>query len=151
MLTAAAAGLLAGAPAVAQAPPDYSVMVVKHGKQSVQATLGTACQPTADGGQQCTEATYPLKTTGSLKLTRGGEVTLLLKAPAGYVRWRAARIDGRGQEQLVAYGEAKVVTKTKKRWRVKLPTNLKRSTKLLGFDVVFPSAYSSFEVGASVR
>jgi hypothetical protein len=149
--TVACAGMLAGAPAVAQAPPDYTVMVVKHGKQAVQATLGTSCQPTATGGSQCNEATYPLQGTGAVRVSRGGTVTLLFRAPAGYVRWRAARIDGAGQEQLTAYGEAKVVTKTKKRWKIVLPKNLRASTKLLGFDVVYPNAYSSFEVGATVR
>lgn len=151
MVAGALLGAGAVAPAAAQAPPDYAVMVVKVGKQSVQATQGTSCQPAPDGTQSCTESTYPLKTTGVLTLTRGGEATLLLKAAAGYVRWRAARIDGTGQEQLVAYGEAKVVTKTKKRWRVRLPKDLRRSTRLLGFDVVYPNAYSSFEVGAKVR
>lgn len=150
-MCALGAGLFAGAPAVAQAPPEYGVLVVKHGKQSVQGTLGTNCQPTPEGGQQCAEATYPLQTTGKVTLTRGKEVQLLLKAPAGYVRWRAARVNGVGEEVLIKFGEARVATKTKKRWKFTVPKDLRKSTTILGFDVVYPSAYASFEVGAKVR
>lgn len=131
--------------------PDYKTMIVKARRQSVQATLGTHCVPTADGNGDCSEATYPLKTTGVLKVHRGDSVTLLFAAAVGDVRWRAARIDGRGEEQLTATGIAKVVTKTKKRWKISIPKNLRRSSKLLGFDVRSPNAYASFEVGLVVQ
>lgn len=143
-----AAGPLAGA---AENPPDFTRLIVKVGSRSVQATLGTHCVPTADGSGGCTEATYPLQTTGRVTIRRDGEVTLLSGAPAGYVAWRAARIDGRGEEVIVAKGEARSITKTKKRWRIKLPKNLRRSTKLLGFSVTYPNAFAGFEVGATVK
>ena len=146
-----ASALTAGSLAQADTAPDFTRLIVKVGKRSVQATLGTHCVPTADGKGQCDTAAYPLKTTGSVTLSRGGEVTLLFGAPAGYVSWRAARIDGTGKEVPVATGEAKVVTKTKKRWRITLPKNLRRSTKLLGFSVNYPNAFASFEVGATVK
>lgn len=150
VVTVMGAGLAAGAPAVAQAP-EYGTMIVKHGKQSVQATLGTNCQPTATGGQECADAKYPLATTGRVTLTRGKEVKLLLKASAGYVRWRAARVTSAGEEVLLTYGEANVVSKTKRQWRLTVPKDLRKSATILGFDVVYPSAYASFEVGAKVR
>jgi len=143
-----AAGPLARA---ADKPPDFTRMIVKVGKKSVQATLGTNCVPSADGQGSCTEASYPLKTTGKVTVKRGQQVTLLFGAPAGYVSWRAARLSAKGEEVITAKGEAKAVTKTKKRWRLTLPKNLSRSTKLLGFSVVYPNAYASFEVGAAVK
>lgn len=146
----AAAGIAAPL-AFAASTPDYTKLIVKSGKKSVQATLGTHCVPTPDGAGSCGESTYPLKTTGTVTVSRGSEVTLLFAAPVGDVRWRAARINSAGQEVATATGVAKLVTKTKKRWRVTLPKNLKRSSKLLGFDVQSPNAYASFEVGLKVR
>jgi hypothetical protein len=84
-------------------------------------------------------------------ISRGGEVTLLSSAPAGYVAWRAARLDSKGEEVILAKGEAKSVTKTKKRWRIKVPKTLRKSTKLLGFSVTYPNAFAAFEVGAIVK
>jgi hypothetical protein len=141
------AGSLAGA---AETSPDFTRLIVKVGARSVQATLGTHCVP-ADGKGNCTDAHYPLKTTGKVTISRGGQVTLLIGAPAGYVAWRAARVDGKGEEIITAKGEAKPITKTKKRWRLKLPKSLRRSTKLLGFSVTYPNAFAAFEVGASVK
>jgi hypothetical protein len=93
-----------------------------------------------------------LKTTGTLKLRRGAEVTLIFRGDAGNVTWRAARIDGRGQEKLTASGVAALVTKkSKRRWRITLPKNVSLTSDLLGFDVQYPNAYSSFEVGLKVR
>jgi hypothetical protein len=144
--------LLAGPVAVAQTPPpDYTVMIVKVGKQAVEATLGTYCHPQADGTGKCGQADYPLKGTGKVTLYQNGTVKLLLRAQASRVAWRAARIDGTGKERIVAVGEAKPLLKTHRQWQMKLPKNLSRTTDLLGWDVNYPYAYSSFEVGAKVR
>ncbi len=149
---AVGSGVMVGA-ATAQetATPDYGSMFVKASKQSVQATLGARCHPDMTGSGNCVEVAYPLKTTGTLKLRPGTTVTLLFRADAGNVTWRAARIDGRGQEKATAIGTAKLVTRrTKRRWQITLPKNLSRSSDLLGFDVQYPNAYSSFEVGLKV-
>jgi hypothetical protein len=143
-----AAGPLARA---ADKPPDFTRMIVKVGKKSVQATLGTHCVPTADGGGSCSEADYPLKTTGKVTIKARQHITLLFGAPAGDVSWRAARVTSKGVEVITAKGEARPVTKTKKRWRLTLPKSMRKSTKLLGFNVNYPNAFASFEVGASVR
>ncbi|MCW3010883.1 MAG: hypothetical protein JWO90_1287 [Solirubrobacterales bacterium] len=149
------AGALVGSGAMAQetATPDYRFMVLKASKQSVQATLGAYCHPNSTAAENCSVVPrYPLKTTGTLRLRRGTTVTMLFRADAGNVTWRAARIDGRGREQLTATGVAKLVTtKSKRRWKLTLPKRLSRSTDLLGFDVQYPNAYSSFEVGLRVR
>jgi hypothetical protein len=128
-------------------------MVLVAGKKSVQATLGANCRPNPDGtpGGPCVDSKYPLKTSGNVTLHGGDTVTLLLGAPAGYVGWRAARIDGAGKEQITAVGEGKPATKTQKRWRLILPQKLSTRTKLLGFDVYYRNAYSSFEVGSIVK
>ncbi|MDQ3631705.1 MAG: hypothetical protein M3417_10645 [Actinomycetota bacterium] len=152
--TALGCGLVMQA-AVAQpaAAPDYRVMFVKSGKQSVQATLGAYCHPADPDPANCSKGpSYPLKTTGRLTLKRGAKVTLLFRGNAGDVTWRAARIDGRGQEKLTASGVAGLVTKrSKRRWQITLPKNVSLSSDLLGFDVQYPNAYSSFEVGLKVR
>jgi hypothetical protein len=130
---------------------DYKKLVVVSGKKSAQATLGTRCHPGVNGSPgDCAEAKYPLKTTGVVSLRAGERVTLLLGAPATDVSWRAARIDGTGKEQLVDVGTAFPATKTQKRWRIHLPKRMSRRTKLLGFDIVYKNAYSSFEIGAKV-
>jgi len=147
--------LAAAAPAAAPLP-DFTRMIVKVGNKSVQATVGTRCVPDARGKGACTDAVYPLKTTGSVTLRPGGEAELLLGAAAGDISWRAARIDGAGKEKILRFGgtpvtgEAKRVTKTGKRWRITLPKTLSRSTDLLGFSVVYPNANAAFEVGAKV-
>jgi hypothetical protein len=142
---------LAAIGAGAATTPDYSKMIVVSGKKSAQATLGTRCHPNPDGGEsKCIETTYPLKTTSKVTLRAGERVTLLLGAPATDVRWRGARIDGTGKEQLVTVGAATPITKTQKRWRIQLPMRMSARTKLLGFDVIYKNAYSSFEVGARV-
>ncbi len=145
-------GAVAGAAAAQEtATPDYRALFLKASKQSVQATLGARCHPDQSGSGNCVEAAYPLKTTGTLKLKPGTTVTLLFRADAGNVTWRAARIDGRGQEQATATGVAKLVTRrTKRRWQITLPKRLSKSSDLLGFDVQYPNAYSSFEVGLKV-
>jgi hypothetical protein len=132
--------------------PDFKRMILKYGKQSVQATVGQYCIPTADGKGQCETATYPLKTTGRITVRQHGRVTLLLGAPAGYITWRAARITGskKNPESITATGEATVVGRSKKRWTVQLPKNLRTSSDLLGFNVVYPSGFSAFEVGVKV-
>ena len=152
--TALGCGLVVQA-AVAQpaAAPDYRSMFVKAGKQSVQATLGAYCHPADGSAGNCSKGpSYPLKTTGKVTLKRGAGVTLLFRANAGNVTWRAARIDGRGQEKITASGVAELVTrKSKRRWKIMLPKNVSVSSALLGFDVQYPNAYSSFEVGLKVR
>lgn len=154
MATAVGCGLVVqGAAAQQTAVPDYRAMFIKAQKQSVQATLGAYCHPDDTSPANCSAGPpYPLKTTGTLKLKRGADVTLLFRADAGNVTWRAARIDGRGQEKITASGVATLVTtKTKRRWKIKLPKKVSLSSDLLGFDVQYPNAYSSFEVGLKVR
>lgn len=150
--TFACLGILGGPIAGAQEtkPPDYSRMVVKAGKKSAEATLGSYCHPDANGSGTCGDAVFPLKTTGTVKIRANGEITLLLGAVAQNVVWRAARINGKNEEVIVAKGSARAVTKSYKRWRFKLPKRLSKSTDLLGFAVQYPYAFSSFEVGAKV-
>lgn len=133
-------------------PPDYRTLIVQSYKQKAPATLGYNCVPAADGtGGTCSELPkYPLDFKNTVTIRPGGEVTLLTAARASYVNWRAARIDGRGEEVITAKGEAKAVTKTGKRWRIELPRRMHRSTDLLGFDVIYPNAYASFEIGAKI-
>lgn len=143
---------LLGGPMAAAAtkPPDYSRMVVKVGKKSAEATLGTYCHPDSDGSGRCEDATFPLKTTGRVSIRANGTVELLLGAGAAAISWRAARVDANGKEVITALGDARSVTRTYKRWRFKLPKRLSKNSTLLGFNVNYPYAYSSFEVGAKV-
>lgn len=135
----------------ASTTPNYGKLIVQSYKQKAPATLGYHCVPKEDGtGGVCTDAEYPLKFTNTVTIRPNGTVTVLLGAPADFLRWRTARIDGRGQEQLTALGEGRAVTKTRKRWRIKLPKRISRTTDLMGFDVVYSNAYSSFEIGAKV-
>lgn len=146
----AAAGIAAPL-AFAASTPDYRTLIVKSGKKSVQATLGSRCIPTSDGKGDCTEVPTPLKTSGTVTVSRGGQLTLLFAAPVGDVRWQTSRVNGTGQEIATAQGVGKLVTKTKKRWRVTLPKNLKRSSKIFGVLAQSPNAYASFEVALKVR
>ena len=66
------------------------------------------------------------------------------------MRWRLARLDGTGKEQAVDVGVGFAATKTQKRWRLTLPKRLSTRIKIVGFDVFYKNAYSSFEVGARV-
>jgi hypothetical protein len=142
--------LLLAAPAPAATPtPDLSQMFVVSGGKTVGATLGAYCHPT--GCPDPRTFSYPLKGTGSITARAGSTITLLFKAPVRDLDFRAARIDGRGQEVLTTTGGGKHVTKTRRRWRITLPRTLSRTTDLLGFDVVYSNtAYSSFEVGLKV-
>lgn len=132
---------------------DYKKLVLKLRKQSVQATVGFRCVPTPQGPDCPTEQpSYPLKVTGTLKIQRGDEITLLFGAPVGDVTWWTARINGLGKEVPTAHGAAKVVSKkAKKRWRITLPKNLKRNSKVLGVFAQSPNAQAAFEVGLQVR
>lgn len=151
LFLAAGLGLLGGPVAGAQQnAPDYKRFIVKAGKKSAEATLGSYCHPDGNGSGVCEEATFPLKTTGTVKIRPGREVQMLSGAVAQTVFWRAARINGRGEEVIVAKGQAKATTKTFKRWRLVLPKKLSKSVDLLGFAVQYPYAFSSFEVGAKV-
>ena len=131
---------------------DYRTMIVQSYKQKAPATVGYNCVPKPDGsGGECTdEVKYPLKFANTVTVRPNGEVSVLTKVPATFVRWRAARIDGKGEEVITALGEAKSITKTGKRWRFKLPKKLNRSTDLLGFDVQHVNAYASFEIGTKI-
>lgn len=136
-------------------PPvkDYTVMIAKTKKsrQSVQAKQGSYCLPAADGsGGTCHTATFPLKDLPVIKVSKGEQVTLLFKIPVGYLTYRVARVSN-GREVVQALGEAEQVTKTKKRFRVTLPKNLRKSATILGFYVEYVNSYSSFEVGLKVR
>lgn len=130
--------------------PDYTKLIVKDGKKSVQAKLGDHCIPTPSKIDCQGGSNYPLTTSPDITLRPNGTVELLFGAKAGYVAWRAARVDGHGDEVIAASGEAKVVTRTKKRWRIVLPKNLSRSIKVLGLSVQYANGFSSFEVGARV-
>lgn len=149
------AGVMLATAAVALAQekaPDYRTMIVQSYKQKAPATLGYNCVPKPDGtGGQCSELPdYPLKFTNTVTIRPGGELTLLLRAPADYVRWRTARVDGKGEEVITAQGEARAVTKTRRRWRITLPRRISRTTDLMGYDVQSTLHYSSFEIGAKI-
>lgn len=149
LLAAAATGSLAGAQTPA---PNFKRLIVQAEKKRAPATLGSHCVPFADGtGGECKQDfVYPLKTSNTLTIRPGGQVTLLLGAPAEFVRWRVARVDGRGEEVITALGEAKSVTRTGKRWRITLPRSIRRTSKILGIDLQYANGYASFEIGARI-
>lgn len=139
--------------AFATSVPDYRKLVTKVRKQAVEATLGYRCVPTPSG-PDCPDETpkYPLKVTGTLKVKQGDQVELLFGAPVGDVTWWAARVNGVGKEVATAKGVAKIVSKKqKKRWKIVLPKNLRKSSKVLGVFARSPNAQASFEVGLLVR
>ncbi|MCW2996615.1 MAG: hypothetical protein JWN65_164 [Solirubrobacterales bacterium] len=159
-VTALVAGPAAGALADQTAPErppvkEYSVAIAKttKSKQSVQASQGSYCLPAADGnGGTCHTASFPLPDLPTIRVSKGEQITLLFKVPVGYVTWRTARVNSRsGQEIAITTGEGEQVTKTKKRWRVTLPKNLRKSATILGLFVQYANAYNSFEVGLKVR
>lgn len=159
-LCAIAAGPAAGALAQETAPdkpplPAYTVMIAKttKSKQSVQAKQGSYCLPNFDySGGSCRTATYPLPDLPRVRVSKGEQITLLFKAPVGYVTWRTARVSSRTKgEVAVAVGEGQQVTKTKKRWRLTLPKNLRRSATIVGVDVQYVNGINSFEFGIDVR
>jgi hypothetical protein len=155
-LFAVAAIVAIAAPfAFAASVPDYRKLILKIRTQSVQATLGFRCVPTPQGADCPTDPDaqpkYPLKTTGKLQVKRGDEITLLFGAPVGDVTWWTARVSG-GKEVATAQGVAKIISKkVKKRWRIELPKNLKRTSTILGVFAQSPNAQASFEVGLKVR
>ena len=149
-LSGALAGLLIAPAAVAQqAPPDYKSLFVKYGKKTVQAKLGAYCHPNAEGTGVC-GGDFTRDGMAKLTIRQNGEVTLLIKHPATSVEWQASRIDGRGDEQSVGTGNARAVTKTLKRWRLKVPKNFSRSTDVLRLNVRYPYAFSTFGVATKV-
>jgi hypothetical protein len=153
LAVAIAAALLAPL-AFAASVPDYRILITKLGKQSVAATLGYRCVPTPQGPDCPTtdQPAYPLKTTGTLKVKAGEQITLLFAAPVGDVTWWTARVNGFGKETATAKGVAKIVSKkVKKRWRITLPKNLRKSSKILGVYALSPNAQASFEVGLQVK
>jgi hypothetical protein len=150
LVLALALGLLA-VPFARATDKDYDLLVVLVGKKYTPATLGANCRPGPDGAPgECAKAKYPLKTKGIAAVRRGGTLQALVAVGANYVRWRAVRIDKHGKEQINASGEAWPIKNWNRRWRVKIPRELKRSTRLIGFDVLYPNAYSSFEVKVRV-
>jgi hypothetical protein len=152
-LTLAGVVAVGGATTLAGAQtPNFKRLIVDAEKKRAPATLGSHCVPFADGtGGECKQDyTYPLKVSNTLTIRPGGQVTLLLGAPAEFVRWRVARIDGKGEEVITALGEAKAVTKTRKRWRITLPRRISRSSKLMGYDLQYENGYASFEIGARI-
>lgn len=151
LVTPVALGTLLFAPvAVAQqSPPDYTALFASYGKKTVQAKLGGYCHPTADGSGVC-GGEYTRDGMGTITVRRDADLTLLVRHPATSVEWQAMRIDGRGDEQIVAHGSAKAVTRTLKRWKLRVPRNLTRSTDVLRFNVRYPYAFSSFGVLAKV-
>jgi hypothetical protein len=153
-LFAVAAIVAIAAPlAFAASVPDYRKLIFKVRTQSVAGTLGFRCVPTPQGADCPTDQPkYPLKTTGRLQVKRGDEITLLFGAPVGDVSWWTARVNGVGKEAPTAQGEAIIISKkVKKRWRIVLPKNLKRSSTILGVYAQSPNAQASFEVAIKVR
>lgn len=150
VLPGALAGLLLAPAAVAQqAPPDYTSLFAKYGKKTVQAKLGAYCHPNAQGTGVC-GGDYSREGMGTLTIRRDADVTLLIKHPATSVEWTASRIDGRGAEQSVGHGTARAVTKTLKRWKIKVPRNFSKATDVLRLNVRYPYAFSTFGVGVKV-
>jgi hypothetical protein len=156
-MTAIAAGPASGALAQdtgEQPSPPFTVMIAKTTKsrQSVQAKQGSYCLPNATfTGGICHTASFPLPDVPVVKVSRGEQITLLFKAPVGYVTWRTARLDSRRTEVITGQGEGERVTRTKKRWRLTLPKNLRRSSTIVGVNVTYLNAYNSFEFGIAVR
>jgi hypothetical protein len=133
--------------------PAYTYMMVKAGKTSVVAPYGTYSLPSAANPLVTTShqaASYPLSPLPKLTVSRGQQITLRLKAPSGYITWRAVRVSG-GKERTSTTGEAQVLSSTKKSWRVTIPKNLSRKVTVLGFLVEYLNAYNSYEVGIKVR
>lgn len=148
---ALAAGGTVGAVAQTATSSNYRTLIVRSGTKNTQATLGARCHPAqAPAEGDCQNVTYPLKTTGTVSLRAGERLTVLLGAAATDIRWRLARVDGTGKEQAVDVGVAFRATRTQKRWRLTLPRRLSTRIRILGFDVFYKNAYSSFEVGAKV-
>lgn len=147
LLPGVVAGFLLVPAAVAQqATPDYNSLFVKYGKKTVQAKLNAYCHPQPGSTGICA-GDYSRDGMGSITVRRDGEVTLLIRHPATSVEWTATRIDGRGDEQITSQkGNARAVTKTLKRWKLKIPKNLSRSTDVLRFNVRYPNAFSTFGV-----
>lgn len=159
-LTAVAAGPAAGAlaqdTAPADKPPvkDLTVMIVKTTKykQSIQASLGSYCLPSDDGTYRCKEIPAPLPNVPRVKVIKGETISLLFKSPVGYVTWRTARVNSKTkQEVLINQGEGDQVTRTKKRWKITLPKNLRNTATIVGVFAQYVNAYSSFEFGIDVK
>jgi len=158
-LTALAAGPAAGALAAEAGPErppvkEYSVAIAKTAsKQSVQAKQGSYCLPAADGkGGTCRTVRSPQPDLPTITVRKGEQITLLFKVPVGYVTWKTARVNSKnGIAVPVTGGEGEQVTRTKKRWRVTLPKNLRKSHTVLGLFVQYANAYNSFEVGLKLR
>ena len=149
-LSGALAGLLLAPAAVAQqAPPDYTALFAKYGKKTVQAKLGAYCHPNAQGTGVC-GGDYSRDGMAKLTIRRDADLTLLIKHPATSVEWSAKRIDGRGAEVDVGHGNARAATKTLKRWKLRVPRNLSRSTDVLRFNVRYPYAFSTFAIETKV-
>jgi hypothetical protein len=133
--------------------PNYTYMAVVAGKKSVVAAVGTYSVPSKADPTVVTNhkaPSYPLTPRPTLTVSRGQALTLRLKAPSGYITWRAARVSG-GIEHVSTQGEAEVRSATKRSWRVTLPKNLSRKVTVLGFTVQYLNAYNSYEVGIKVR
>jgi len=126
----------------------YATAIAKVGKQSVQGTLGAHCFPTADGKGDCADATYPLKTTGTIKVRAKDRLKVILGRGASDVRWRLARVASNGQEVIVHGGVARAKTKTYRQWEIKLPNTLRKSPTILGIDVTYPNGWSTCDYGA---
>ncbi len=160
MLAALIAGPVAGAFAQAAGPekpphPAYTVMIAKttKSKQSVQAKQGSYCLPNVDfTGGTCREVKFPLPDLPVVRVSKGEEITLLFKAPVGYVTWRTARVNrATGREVAIAVGEGERVTRTKKRWRITMPKSLRKTATIVGVNVQMLNGYNSFEFGIKVR
>ncbi|HYF25681.1 MAG TPA: hypothetical protein VD931_08095 [Baekduia sp.] len=146
---ALAAALLAPS-AIAQQPgPDYRSLFVKSGKKTVQAKLGAYCHPNAGPAGEC-GGDFSRQGMGAITVRRDGELLLLLRYTASEVEWQAARLTSSGKETGVRTGRAVAKKRTKgKRWVFTLPRNLSKSTKLLRFNVRYPHAFSSFQLGVT--
>lgn len=144
----AALGLLIVPAATAQrSAPDYGTLTVSAQGKKVKAKRGAYCEPQADGqGGRCAAPKYPLAGAPRITVRRGGTLTLELRASAAHLDWRAVRLEG-GKEKPTAVGAAKLVRGSKRKWQIKLPRGLSRSTKILGFYAEYNNAaYSDFEV-----
>jgi hypothetical protein len=150
-----AAAAIAQTTAPAKPPvPELTVMIAKttKSKQSVQGKLGNYCLPSADGTATCHTASFPLPDLPKVTVSRGEQITLLFKAPVGYVSFYTARVNSKTKKEVeVGNGEGDQVTKTKKRWRLTLPKNLTKSATIVGVFVQYVNSYSSYEFGIKVR